>query len=454
MKKFTFAIILFFMFQIAQGHNIAMAETQIQAENVIMNNGVSVQNTVSNVSYKLNSLVPKRNIFGGQLTKLKESLANPLEQITSIVFVGDSITWGRTLDENGVTDPRDGTLSDPRDNFNSQSFVNQVKRYIGNQYANSATPVLTNCSASYSGQSVAEYTTQNILYPKGGDFNLTTYGTSTSITEATTNASITGYQLRLSAYSSGTGKHEISFKFTGDEFTLAFASLVKNNLNYELFVDGISQGIFSTTPNGTDIFAGNNNQRTHKFPYVRDKEIKIVTVQNGEIGTNTLRIEGLIVNKKIRISNQGINGATSKSYQTRNLIGNTYGDGEAIEPQDNYVFVQLGTNDRITRSDTPKGTNAFKINLKTVLDTIAPSANVILMCANPVIDESTSTYSFTMQGVRNTVYQLAKENNIDMIDNYAIFNDMDLNTVLSDGLHPNQLGHEIIARNIINSIEY
>lgn len=436
-------------FQQAHPDLINLDNRMNAAEDTLLEN----TENISGLLVKTNSLVPMGHIFGGQLAKLKESLSNPLEQYIGIVFVGDSITWGRTLAQNSTTEPRDGTLSDPRDIFSSPSFVNEFKRYIGAAYTGGSSPTLSNWSASPSGESIAEYTKRHVVYPKDGAFSLATTGTSASSSEVATSASISGYQWRLSVASTGTGVHELAFNFTGNEFTLSFASTANNNLDYELFVDGISKGVFSTTPNGTNILVGNNNQRKHTFSYVRNKQIKIVTKQTAEVGLNYLRIEGLIIDKKIKISNQGINGATSKSYKTYNLTGNTYGDGEAIGAQDNYVFVQLGTNDRIINTSTPKGELAFKLNLKSVIDSITPLADVILMCANPVTNESDTTYSFTMQEARNVIYQLAKENNLDMIDNYAMFREMNLDMVLADGLHPNETGHGIIARNIINSLE-
>ncbi|MGG3454248.1 SGNH/GDSL hydrolase family protein [Paenibacillus rhizolycopersici] len=395
---------------------------------------------------------PRFHAFGGQLAKLKASLGNPLEQYTGIVFIGDSITWGRALPENGAFDPRDGTLSDPRDVFGSPSFVNEFKRYIGAQYGFGSYPVLSNWPASPSGESTAEYTVQQILYPKDGDFTLTTTGTNATVAEVASGGSITGYQLQLSASSSGTGVHTIGFNFTGDSFTLCFGA-TNDALNYELFVNGVSQGVFSATPGTDGVVVGNNNQRVHTFTYVRNKLIEIKTVQAGYVGIGRFRPEGIIVNKKIRIINQGINGSSARVYKTNALSGNTFGDGDAVGTYDNYTFVQLGTNDRITRSDTPKGTNKFKVNLKGVIDAVTPLSNVILMCANPVSDESTSTYNFTMQQVRGVIYDLAKANNIDMIDNYAAWRGLEISSLSSDGLHPNALGHQVIARNIIGALE-
>jgi len=72
---------------------------------------------------------PSFHAFGGQLSRLKASLTNPLEQFTGIVFIGDSITWGSgNTGEQAPTDPRDGTLSDPRDYFGTSSYVNIIKK--------------------------------------------------------------------------------------------------------------------------------------------------------------------------------------------------------------------------------------------------------------------------------------------------------------------------------------
>lgn len=390
--------------------------------------------------------IPKYSIFGNQLSKLKESLCNPLEQITGIAFIGDSITWGRTLSDNASFEPRSGALSDARDNFASPSFVNEFKRYIGKQYADNLLPTLSNWNASISGQSIVEYAVRHVLYPKNGDFTLSTTGTGTTVTEVTTVASITGHQWRLAATSSGTGVHELSFNFTGEQFTISLAVLASNNMDYELFVDGASKGVFKTAPGVDGFTVGNNNQRTHTFDYVRNKIVKIVTKQPAESGTNTLRIEGIIINKKIRISNQGIIGATSRSYLANSLPS-------AITAKDNFVFCQLGTNDRIINSSVPKGLNSFKSNLKSLLDVIIPLADVVLMCANPVVNEDDSVYSFNMQRVRDVIYRTSKENKLDVIDNYALFNGLANAIYTADGLHPNELGHKIIVRNIINSLE-
>jgi lysophospholipase L1-like esterase len=397
--------------------------------------------------------VPKYTNFGGQLSKLKEDLSNPLVQDLGIVFLGDSITWGRTLPDNGVYDPRDGTLSDPRDLFITKSFVNEVKRYIGKQYANNVVPIKTNWVNSPSGECTTEYIIQHILYPSGGDFTKASVGATVSATEISTGASITGYQHQLTDGNvAGTSYQSISFTFTGDTFTLSFGVVEADATWYDLYVDGVKIGTYSNHVGVNGFVEGNNQQRVHTFPYVRNKIVEIRTNRNGEnTGNRRLRLEGIIINKKIRLTNQGINGATCKTHNTYNLSGNTFGDGEAVNTKDKYVFIMLGVNDRIISTSTPKGTNAFKTNLKTLIDKVTPLASPILMTSNPVT-ENPSSYSFTSQGVRDVVYRVAKENTIDVIDNFAIFENVKVDFT-SDGVHPNEMGHKIISRNIINCIE-
>ena len=256
---------------------------------------------------------------GGQLKRLKAALANPNQAMTGISFIGDSITWGTGTRQGPNPDPRNGTLSDPRDNFASESYVNNVKRFIGNKFVPNASVKLSNWHTSPAGQSVLEY------------------------------------------------------------------------------LDG---------------------------------------------GTN----------KTVRISNQGINGASTTSYVARNLV--TSGkDNFALLPDDKFVFVQLGTNDRIVDRRNPKNGNELAANLERLVSLINDKADVVLMCANPSTVESSGKYLFDMGVVRDAVLAVAKNCRVDFIDNYKLFDGVDLKAYVSDGSHPNINGHSVIAKNIISAIE-
>lgn len=400
----------------------------------------------------MQQLVPKKYVFGEQLAKLKYALSNPLEQFMSIVFIGDSITWGvgATGNPTDYNTGRDGTLSDIRDKYASKSWVNNFKRYIASKYLFNASATLSNWYASASGESIAEYKKETKLFPYGGDFTVSTSGTMyTNPAVATSANSLCGSQLYVNVESSKDGVMSLEFPFTGKEFTLSYDAVV-NGMDYELLVDGESQGIYSTE-SATVTY---DKRRTHTFNYVKNKLIQIKTVKTAYEGVQTLKVGGIIVNKTIKISNQGIIGATTRSYMTNMLEGNTKGDGVAISDEDKYLFVQLGTNDRIIVSGVAKGVNEYKNNLKALINMITQSdRDIVLMCANPAANENPATYSFNMQEVRNITYQVAKELGIDMVDNYSIFGDDSIANYTSDLLHLNDYGNTIVSRNLINALE-
>lgn len=333
-------------------------------------------------------------------------------------------------------------------------MVNEFSRYIGKEYAFGATPTLSNWPVSPTGECISEYAQENILYPRYGDFTHEKTGTGLNQTDVAVSGSPTGWQYQMTdANAAGTSYHSIKFNFTGEEFTLAWGSNGVIDTYYELFVNGVSQGVFSNYAGQGGFAVGSNNRRTHTFDYVRDKVIEIRSARkSSETGTRMLRLEGIIINKKIRVTNQGIIGIRSLVYLNNNLSGGA--DGEAVGTEDNYVFCMIGANDRPVRSDTPGGSNTFKYNLQNLIDAITPLADLILMCNNPwPAGLEGSSYSFSMQEARNVIYALAKTNTLDMIDHYVLFQGVDLAPYLGNGPHPNNIGYQIMARNIINSLE-
>ena len=395
-----------------------------------------------------NSKIENTKSFG-QLEKLKMALTNPLEQYISIVFIGDSITWGMTATGNPINYKigRDGTLSDIRDNFGSLSFVNHFKRYIGSEYMAGAPPFISNWGASPNGESIVEYQKEIILFPEGENFEVSTKGNVDSYGVVKRKDSLSKKQLyfQINPFSDGIGI--IRFNFTGKQFTLSYES-TESSMDYELLVNGLSQGIFTTMAGSDGNLPGLDNRRTHTFDYVQDALIEIKTVKTNVEGPQTLKIDGVIVGKTVKISNQGIIGATSRSYLLRNLEGNASGDGVAIKDEDRYIFIQLGTNDR-----REKDSEQFKGNLQKLIDKVKPDRTLILMCANPVTNVNPQIYHFTMQETCHVIKQTAEENLIDFINNYTIFEGMKTSRYLADSLHPNDYGHDLIYRNIIHSLE-
>lgn len=426
--------------------------TSIPEKNLYVNGSwvLSGYSSVASIG-RLNN--PKFSAGNGQIKRLKKALTNDLEQYVGIVFIGDSITWGLSLDENPSVDPRDGTLSDVRDIYNSPSFVNNFKRYIIENFGYGYTESLSNWPAAPSGESILTLTKNIVMAPHEGDFfNTFVEPVADPVIVTDSPSSISNIQINLNVNSGTSGYYSLKFPFTGKEFKLYYASVV-SSMKYELFVDGVSQGVFDTEIGLDGNVAGFNNSRTHTFNYVYEKEIEIRTVLGAYVGKNTLKIDGIEIPKTIEISNQGIIGATTRSYLSNNLPGNVSGDGDAISDEDKYVFIQLGTNDRIIATGIGKGTNTFKENLQLLIDAIKTDRFLIMMAANPSTNENPASYSFTTQDVKNVISTISDNNLLDFIDNYSIFANYNHSVFLTDGLHPNKLGHFYISQNIIGALE-
>lgn len=398
---------------------------------------------------------PKFTPYGNQLRNLKEALGNPLVQFVGIVGVGDSITWGRTLPDNSSTTPQTQLLDTARDNASSPSFWNNLRRYIGGQYMKGATLTLSNWAASPSGESIATYTKPVIIYPKDGPFTLSVSGANQTATSAARATSPTGWMYTLNdGTSGGAASQSISFNFTGTQFTLIFRATNTGDFNnYDVMVDGVSIGTFTTQDGVDGVLSGDNNRRTHTFSYVRNKTITIRTNSTGLTGVRRLYLEGIEIPKTVRFTNQGVIGQTARTYDLYNLSG-SYSSPTAVTSRDQFMFVQFGTNDR---GDTgvPPGAAEFERSMQAILNRLMPLGDVVLMVAGPVADsiEPPAPAYMTMRDIRGALSKVAKTNSLAFIDNLAAFESIDPSVILDGNTHPNALGHAIMSRNIINALE-
>lgn len=387
--------------------------------------------------------------YGGQLAKLRKALSNPFEQFTGIAFLGDSITWGATLPENLSPGSDLTTLATRRDLFVSPSFVNEFKRWIGKNYFDNATPVISNWAASSAGEAIAEYTKYDVVYTNRTPFVFTDTGSATA-TDTSAASSISGYQA-VYAVSAGANEASIVFPFTGSKFSLVFTCVDSDAPDYQVLVDGVSIGTFGTSVADGFVDGSYGNKITHTFDYVRNKNIEIVISGAGYPSIRRLRVEGLEIPKTVRITNQGISGSNSTRYKDR-ALKTTFLPDIAVTPQDNFAFLMLGTNDRLDPT-WPQGLNSFEEEMKEILDILDPLCDTVIMCANSVSDSNQAGKRFTMQQIRGSLCNVSESRSHDFVDNYAIFHNANPDTVLADGLHPNVLGHYMIFRNIADSLE-
>src|SRR5690606_17141328 len=106
----------------------------------------------------------------------------------------------------------------------------------------------SNWGASTSGEAIATYKKNILLYPNRAPFTATITGSAT-ITDTVAGSSVTGYQAVLAAAASGTNVVEITWQMTGEAFNLVFTAVSEDAWSYEVLVDGVSIGTFNTAPN-------------------------------------------------------------------------------------------------------------------------------------------------------------------------------------------------------------
>lgn len=195
----------------------------------------------------------------------------------------------------------------------------------------------------------------------------------------------------------------------------------------------------------------NNFKRDVQDRYMPGSAVKLSNWESSRSGESV--VEYSLGEKRIRISNQGINGATTSSYLARNLASPDRKDSYALLPNDGFVFVQLGVNDRLESPNTPDTPEGLLSNLVSMVNKLKARSDVILMCSGPAIENPRFVYRFGMEEVRAAITEAARICQVDFIDNYAALDQLDLSSLLADGLHPNVAGHRVISSNIISAIE-
>jgi lysophospholipase L1-like esterase len=270
-----------------------------------------------------------------------------------------------------------------------------------------------------------------------------------------------GYQVRYGE-SDGTGNSNVSITFgpfTGNTFNIIYGVDDTAYVDYTIFANGvnIAANTFGSANVGGDAGVtnnSNNNRRAHSFTYVRNASIELRSRRPSASNTRFMRINAFEFPKKIRITNQGISGSSARVY-VNNCLSGSFAPPRAIGAQDNFVFMQLGTNDRIISGARPNGVSGFRMSLKGLIADLVANSQTVIMCSLPSENNDPNTYSFSMQECRDTLMKEAKKNNLDFIDNFAVFprDKMDYDIWTDDGLHPNVRGHYRIYRNIVGSLE-
>jgi len=401
--------------------------------------------------------------YGGGLNRLKKALTDVLNQYVGVVWIGDSITWGSgNQPECAPFDPRNGTLKDPRDWFGTNSYVNNMRRYLIDQYLPGSTVTVEGWEQSPWGHPIVKAVKDIVTMPIGNEFSRTIIGSTVTITDEASPSLPAKWRLLISNGNTVDGDNaygSVSFKFTGSSFRLHLGCVNDTASDYQIFIDGASIGRFSTADGATidngELEDNSSGTRTHTFPFVSNALVEIRALRPllpGGSPTKVLRIHGLIIPKTLRLTNNGINGSSLYSYRLYNLPPTcwTYSESCAVNAGDQFCFVQLGTNDRGTIRG-PQTTNYIQTEAKNLLDAIPSYCVPILMVSNPAIPVVGA--NLQQSDIRNALHMVARERAVDFVDNYGIFQGMDRLAYAKDQLHPNQWGYSVMATNIIKALE-
>ena len=131
--------------------------------------------------------------------------------------------------------------------------------------------------------------------------------------------------------------------------------------------------------------------------------------------------------------------------------------GTLIEDEDDIVVVTIGTNDR---HNTTKA--VFLQNLQGIVNYCISHDKQIILCSatptNIANETETVTRYYHMEDVDSMIMAIAQKNGIDYVSfykhflDYCLYTNTTIESLLADGLHPNDDGYAVIFRTFCDSI--
>lgn len=378
-----------------------------------------------------------------QLKNLLNDLRNPIQSV-QIKLLGDSITWGV-----GATDV--GNAAYP--SVTAKSWANILRDYIGTTFA---TSVRNDIDALIDGKSYFTASGKSVISSQLDYFTFRNTVTGKVFTTSEMQA-LTGslasspegtyVDLRSPLHTATVAPNEVEFDFNGSDLILNFAKFSNGSESesvIDVFVDDVFHSSFSVYASSSAF----GFQHTINGLQNGRKKIKIKNQVNNSLVY--LRLVSIEATRKISIINKATSGSNTITWINSNWIA------ERVSIADNYVFMQLGTNDR----HNTKKIGAFKNQYLTLLDqikTASPQADIIIM-SPPAVTQSEdpveTVYQFRISDLNYCLSEIAKLRNLSFISNFEVTSKMKAKgeVFLSDGLHPNDYGYSVIADHIINQI--
>ena len=121
---------------------------------------------------------------------------------------------------------------------------------------------------------------------------------------------------------------------------------------------------------------------------------------------------------------------------------------EVLSHRPDILFIDYGLNDRSIGLERAK--KAWKSMIK---EALAYGTKVILLTPTPDLTENILSEKVALEKHSEQIRQLAREQNVGLVDSYALFKEIaktkDLRPYMAQNNHVNEKGHEIVAESIV-----
>ncbi|MDQ5413424.1 SGNH/GDSL hydrolase family protein [Klebsiella pneumoniae] len=360
---------------------------------------------------------------------LYDAITNPLRD-SHIGHIGDSIDWGVGATGIASIDPRSHQLSDARNNFTSRTWVNLFRKWTAELSCHGKNEVdtqATGLSTYYNAVNVEVQDAWKDFTPADISSGLLTQTKAETIRTFGANHCIDILAGR-----------SVSFQFSGPAISLVYATL--QNLNASIYIDGVLNASVVTDGTVTPTFG------TRLDISGLTDAIHTMRIECAASAGSPLRLQYLVRNKRHSVMNSGLIGTNTAEW----LPGGTLLVPEALPSNVTHVLIKLGTNDRgmATGPGYMAGAQGTFVNLNAIVNSLRstyPGVRVILIA--PPYAPTDSAYGSSDE-IARAVRRAARVLECGFIDLYSPTLELEMQgeTWLSDGLHPNDYGYRTMFK--------
>ncbi|HEE4923294.1 GDSL-type esterase/lipase family protein [Klebsiella pneumoniae] len=360
---------------------------------------------------------------------LYDAITNPLRD-SHIGHIGDSIDWGVGATGIASIDPRSHQLSDARNNFTSRTWVNLFRKWTAELSCHAKNEVdtqATGLSTYYNAVNVEVQDAWKDFTPADISSGLLTQTKAETLRTFGANHCIDILAGR-----------SVSFQFSGPAISLVYATL--QNLNASIYIDGVLNTSVVTDGTVTPVFGtrldiSGLSDATHTM-----------RIECAASAGSPLRLQYLVRDKRHSVMNSGLIGTNTAEW----LPGGTLLVPEALPSNVTHVLIKLGTNDRgmATGPGYMAGAQGTFVNLNAIVNSLRstyPGVRIILIA--PPYAPTDSAYGSSDE-IARAVRRAARVLECGFIDLYSPTLELEMQgeTWLSDGLHPNDYGYRIMFK--------